>query len=51
MSIPHRERDKRNMRIARAYLDHGYTMKQIRDFLGLHYSTVNVMIDEAERGT
>jgi hypothetical protein len=48
-TVPHRERDKRNACVARAYLEHGYTMKQIGDFLGLHYSTVSIIIDQAER--
>ena len=49
--VPHRARDKRNACIARAYLEHGYTMKQIADFLGLHYSSVSIIIHKAERGT
>ncbi len=47
--VPQRARDKRNACIAHAYLEHGYTMKQIASFLGLHYSSVSVTIHKAER--
>ena len=46
--VPQRARDKRNACIARAYLEHGYTIKQIAGFLGLHYSSVSVIIHKAE---
>ncbi len=49
--VPRRASDKRNACIAHAYLEHGYTMKQIAAFLGLHYSSVSVIIHKAERET
>lgn len=36
-----RDKTKRNERIREAYLEHGYTLSQIGDQLGLHYSTVS----------
>ena len=49
--VAHRERGKRNTCIAHAYIEYGYTMTQIGDFLGLHYSTVSVIIHRVEQGT
>jgi putative transposase len=34
-------RDDRDARCALAVRDHGYTIKEVADFLGLHYSTVS----------
>jgi len=46
-----RDRGARDPRVSRAYLDHGYTMKEIADFLGLHYTTISVIIHRAEGDT
>lgn len=35
-----RSREKRNERVREAYMERGYTLTQIGDYLGLHYSTV-----------
>ena len=36
-----RDKAKRNDRIRETYLEHSYTLSQIGDYLGLHYSTVS----------
>lgn len=36
-----RDKAKRNARIHEAFLEHGYTLSQIGDYLRLHYSTVS----------
>jgi len=33
-----------------AYYDHGYTMREIAEFLGVHYATVSRHLHEAEQG-
>jgi len=45
------DRTNRNACISRAYLECGFTMKQIGDFLGLHYTTISVVIRDAEQRT
>ena len=42
------DRSRRNVSIAKAYLDHGYTMKEIGQFLGLHYATVSRAVRSSE---
>jgi len=44
------DRARRNKLIAEAYRDHGYTMKHIGNFLGLHYTTVSRLIKAQEEG-
>lgn len=34
-------REERNLRIAESHVRHGYTLKEIADFLGIHYTTVS----------
>ena len=34
-------RQQRNQRIAEAHIAYGYTLKEIADFLGVHYTTVS----------
>ena len=46
--IDARDKAARNAAIAAAYLDHGYRMKQIADFLGLHYATMSRIIHSRE---
>lgn len=36
----------RNRKIRRAYLEHGYKMKEIADFLSIHYTTVSKIIKQ-----
>jgi len=43
------DKSKRNAAIASAYLEHGYTMKSIADFLGLHYMTVSRAVNAHEK--
>ena len=37
-------RQQRNQRIAKAHIAYGYTLKEIADFLGVHYTTVSKAI-------
>ncbi|RJX35293.1 MAG: helix-turn-helix domain-containing protein [Desulfurivibrio sp.] len=32
---------QRNQQIVQAHISHGYTLKEIADYLGIHYSTVS----------
>ena len=40
-----------NPRISRPYLENGYTMKETGAVLGLHYTTISVIIRQAEQRT
>ena len=40
--------DSENVSIAKAYLTGNYTLKQIGDFMGLHYSSVSRIVKEYE---
>ncbi len=42
--IAKKDKDARNAMARKAFTIHGYTMKAIADFLGLHYSTVSVIL-------
>ncbi len=48
---PARDRNARNARVSRGCVEHGYTMKDIADFLGLHYTTISVILRQAEGRT
>lgn len=41
-----KEKEKRNMGIHAAHLSYGYTLKEIADYLGVHYTTVSKVIDK-----
>jgi REP element-mobilizing transposase RayT len=41
-------RSDRNTRAVAAVRDHGYTMKQVADFLGLHYITISRALSRAD---
>ena len=41
---------QRNRGIYEAYLSHGYTLKEIADHLGIHYTTVSKLIVKVEEG-
>jgi putative transposase len=43
-----RSKPRRNEKIYVAFRDHGYTQKEIADFLGLHYSTLSPIIKSME---
>ena len=42
------DKKRRNAAMASAYLKHGYTMKMIADFMGIHYKTVSRAISTYE---
>jgi len=37
-------RQQRNNRITEAHIKHGYTLKEIADHLGIHYTTVRKVV-------
>ncbi|MDP2854978.1 MAG: hypothetical protein Q8O28_12130 [Smithellaceae bacterium] len=39
-----RNQAERNKQIHRAHIQHGYTLKAIADYLGIHYTTVSKVI-------
>jgi REP element-mobilizing transposase RayT len=41
-------KEERNLTIASAHLRHGYSMKEIADHLGIHYSTVSRILKRVE---
>jgi len=42
----HRGKEERNQGIYDAYMNYGYTLKEIADYLGIHYSTVSKVTKE-----
>lgn len=42
-------RIRRNRKIAETIENHGYSQKEIADYLGMHYSTVSRLVSESER--
>ena len=38
------DKPKRDAAIREAYVEHGYTLSQIGDFLGLHYATISRIV-------
>jgi hypothetical protein len=46
--IDPKEKSRRNSAVASAYLEYGYTMKAIADFLGVHYMTVSRALNKYE---
>jgi len=45
------DRVARNARIVQAYLEYGYTMRAIADFLDLHYTSISVIVQHGENKT
>lgn len=43
------DKPKRNKAVVTAHIEHGYTLKQIADLLGVHYTTVSKVIAAAEK--
>ena len=44
-----RDKKERNEKICTVYIEYGYTLKKIADYLGIHYSTVSRVIKDGER--
>lgn len=45
-NVESKTKDERNKVIRRAHIDHSYTLKEIGDFLGLHYTTVSKVVNQ-----
>jgi hypothetical protein len=43
------DKKSRNIKISLAYLKHGYTLKEIAKYLGLHYTTISKVIIENKK--
>ncbi len=43
------DREERDKIIYAAYVRHGYTMKEIAEYLGFHYATISRAIKRVER--
>ena len=43
-----KDKQNRDKVIATTYLQHGYYMKEIADYLGIHYRTVSYAVSEYE---
>jgi len=44
-NIENKTRDERNALISKAHIDHSYTLMEIGDVLGLHYTTVSKVVN------
>ena len=42
--VPKKDKNRRNKGIHQAHLKYGYTLKEIGDFLGYHYTTISKVI-------
>ena len=47
--LKYRDKKKRNQALYKAHLQYGYTLKDIAEYLGVHYSTVSRVIKRIER--
>jgi len=45
-NVENKTRDERNKIIRRAHIEHSYTLKEIGDYLGLHYTTVSKVVNQ-----
>ncbi|MFT4712670.1 MAG: REP element-mobilizing transposase RayT [Candidatus Azotimanducaceae bacterium] len=45
-NVENKAKDERNKVIRRAHIDHAYTLKEIGDYLGLHYTTVSKVVNQ-----
>lgn len=46
---PATERQQRNKQIAESHITYGYTLKEIADFLGVHYTTVSKVVADVRQ--
>jgi len=44
-----KNRQQRNKRVVEAHLTHGYTLKDIADCLGIHYTTVSKIVSDSRK--
>ena len=44
-----RDKGSRDESVYRAYTDYGYTLKEIAEYLGVHYATVSRALRRVER--
>ena len=47
--IRERSRQERNERIMEAHIIHGYTLKEVADCLGIHYTTVSKVVTDSRK--
>jgi len=45
----HQDKKLKNQAIYQAYLKYGYTLKEIAEYIGVHYTTVSRVIKRIER--
>ena len=45
------KKSKRNEKIKEATEMHGYSQKEVADYLGLHYSTISRLVNEDNKNT
>ncbi len=45
-NVQNKSRSERNELICKAHIDHSYTLMEIGDFLGLHYTTVSKVVNQ-----
>jgi putative transposase len=41
---PVADRQQRNQRVVESHISYGYTLKEIADFLGVHYTTISKVV-------
>ncbi|NIV32015.1 MAG: hypothetical protein GWN58_21785 [Anaerolineae bacterium] len=44
------DKERRNRKIHEAVREHGYTLSQVGEVVGLHYSTVSRIVKKLEQG-
>lgn len=47
--LKYQDKKSKNQAIYLAYLQHGYTLKDIAEYIGVHYTTVSRVIKKIER--
>ena len=47
--LPQEDKKLKNQAIYKVYLKHGYTLKEIAEYIDVHYSTVSRVIKRIER--
>lgn len=45
-----RQKERREATIYRGYVEGGYTMREIGEYLGMHYSSISLALRKHEKG-